>query len=900
MKKYTLIGCIFLFAITQLSFATEQNNIIPNALAIVTGDKGNGEVINEIAEQYGFSIESKTQNLYSLYSHKLRERGELEKIAAEIKEVSQKRRSLIREVGLLAYDGAKDNHMLIPMQLIVEFNKEMSAKDIQSLNNELGVKVVRQPLKITPNQYIVSIPAGREGVMALSQQYLKTGVVEYAHPNYWKVEIPFQTIPADPLFNEQWHHRNTGQLGGLLDADADTSWAWDFGLGSGNIVVAVFDDGSDINHEDLRPNLYTNPGEIPGNGVDDDGNGFVDDVNGWDFAGGDNNPSPQGTESHGTAVSGVAIARGDNSRGVAGACPQCRWMPLRRSYGGFPDSGRIAAFNYVAMMNVDIMNNSWGHTFPSGTVSAGLTTAINNANASGVTIFFAAGNGNSSGWCNASYPSLNSVVAVSSSTNLDQKVTASAWGNCVDILAPSHRGYSAPFTGTKNITTTDRSGNAGYNLNSPSSTPCAQTDPTDRDYTHCFGGTSSASPFAAGIAGLILSADNSLNPNQVENLIQDTADKIVPDTANYNTDTGVSVTHAYGRTNAHEAVRVASSNANGRSGVDIFVRDNRLDWGNTTGYLGQQKSNVKFDSPRSFIGHWKSEDVKVDAPPYQTPPTAATFDAFVDEKPSLAPGDVNRAYVRVRNRGHVSAQNVNVKLMWTQFGTALPALNADFWTQYPNDSLLPSSRWTSMTCHGTGMDHCNIDQIPYSGASVAGTPADAARIARFDFDAPDYDSSLANHYCLLAVADADNDPVDPLSKTFLLADTITPNDNNVTHRNYHNLDTSVAEDGNFRFFVRNPTRRVINTWLAVNLDPRLQELVEIKTEGFDWQQPFKMEPGEEILVDLYLHARSREVMGDIDVAQMVKGEKGIETLGGLTIGVINSKLQAERNKIKIK
>lgn len=893
MKKYGILCCVLLLVFVRTSLAKESEAVIPNALAVAAGAEGNREIIGDVAKRYGFFIESSTENMYSLHSESRRDREELEKISAEIKNEFQNKR-IVQEVGLLGFDGKKDNPVLIPMEIILEFNKSLSEKEIRKINDSFSVDIVREPLKTTPRQYIVSIPTGREGVWALIRKYIETGTVEYAHPNYWKIDFPLETLPLDPFFAAQWHHRNTGQLGGLADADADTSWAWDFGLGSSNVVIAIFDDGSDIIHEDLQPNLYVNPNETPGNNNDDDNNNFVDDVSGWDFADGDNDPSAQGVENHGTAVSGVAIARANNSLGVSGACPQCSWMPLRRTFGAFPDSGRIAAFDYVAIMNVDIMNNSWGGA-PSGSVSPGLTTAINNAKTSGVTIFFAAGNGNTNGWCNSSYPSLNSVIAVSSSTNLDKKVTESAWGSCVDILTPSHRGYNAPFMGTKNITTTDRSGNAGYNLTNPVS-GCPEGEPADQDYTNCFGGTSSASPFTAGIAGLILSADNSLSPNQVENLIQDTADKIVPDTASYDTDTGFSTTHSYGRVNAYEAVRVVSSASGGRSGADIFVRDNHLDWGNTTGYLGQQKSNVKFDSPRSFIGHWKSEDIKVDAPPYQTPPTTATFDSFTDEKPSLAVGDVNRAYVRVRNRGHVTAQNVRVKLMWTQFGTALPSLNADFWTQYPADSAIPGSSWTSMTCNGTGMDHCVINNVPYSGASVAGTGADAAQIARFDFNAPTHNPSLANHYCLLAVTDADNDPVDPLSTGFFLADAITPNDNNITHRNYHDLDTSMAEEGRFRFFVRNPTRRTVETWLELIIDPRLREQISLKTEGFNWQKPFRMKPGEEQLVELYVHAHSKKALGDIDVVQMVKSEKGKKALGGLTIEIINSKLQDDEKK----
>ncbi len=894
MKKYALFCCLAVMAVTQVTQAKESiDEITPNALAVVSGAEANQKQLDEIARRYGFYLGENNQNLFTLYSEGKRDRSELEKIAEEIKAKYQKQH-IVKESGLLSFDGSQENPVLIPLEVIVEFEKKLSDREIEKLNDELGVKVERDPLKFTPNQYIVSIPAGREGVLELIKRYNESGSVTYAHPNYWKVDEPYETTPFDPLYAEQWHHRNTGQLGGLVDADADTSFAWDYGMGSNNIVVAVFDDGSDVNHEDLAPNIFVNPGEIPGNSIDDDGNGFIDDVSGWDFADGDNDPSAEGTESHGTAVSGVAIARGNNSLGVTGACPQCSWMPLRREYGGFPDSGRIAAFNYVALMGVEVMNNSWGGS-TAGTVSSGLTTAINNARAAGVSIFFAAGNADDDGWCTSSYPSLDSVIAVSSSTNLDIKVTESAWGDCVDILAPSHRGYNRPFNGTKNITTTDRTGNAGYNSASPPSF-CSEADPADTDYTHCFGGTSSASPFTAGIAGLILSANNSLTPDQVENLIQDTADKIVPGTASYDGDTAFSTSHSYGRVNAWEAVRTVSSVGDGKNGTDIFVRDNVLDWGNTSGYEGQQNSKVVFESPRTSMAHWVSEDIKVDAPPYQTPPTATTFDAFVDEKPSLAAGDVNRAYVRIRNRGYVPAENVDVKLMWTQFGTALPALNADFWTQFPDDSMLAGNDWTSMVCEGSSQPWCDIDEVPYSGASVAGGPSDSAVIARFDFDAPTYDPSLANHYCLLAVVNAANDPVHPISTGIFLADSITPNDNNVTHRNYHNLDTSESEEGSFRFFIRNPTERVISTWLNLDMNKELAELLEIKTDGFDWEKAFRMKPGEERLVTLHIYAKSPKALGFVNVVQKSKGEKGETILGGLSIEVKNSKIQENKKK----
>lgn len=889
MKK---LIAVFLCVFCPVVFAQSKIDVpvIENSLAIIAGQEGSSDVIQRIAENYAFKAEQINKDgFYRLTAVKAYPREKLELIAEEIKTTYAKA-DVVRAAGLLSYDNDQRNYVLLPLEIIVEFHQKLSGSDIAKILAQYDVSILRKPLKYLPNQYVLSLAAGKDGVAALVTNLSSNAYVNYAHPNYWKIATTFDVVPFDPLFGNQWHHRNTGQGGGLVDADADTSWAWDFGLGDSDVVIAVADTGFDMDHEDLEDNLYINPAEVAGNGIDDDGNGFVDDVSGWDFTGNDNNPEAQGTENHGTAVSGVALARSDNVIGVAGSCPQCSWMPLRIASPFISDAGMISLFNYVAIMDVDIMNNSWGYTSTAATVSAGLTTAINNAANAGVMIFFAAGNGNSSGWCGGSFPSLNaSVVAVSSSTNLDQKVTESAWGSCIDILTPSHRGYNAPFMGTLNVTTTDREGTAGYNSTNLV-TGCPSAETADNNYTNCFGGTSSASPFTAGIAGLIKSADSSLNRTQIQQIIQDTADKIVPSTANYNDNTGYSSanTHAYGRINAYEATRVAASNANGgRGNVDIFVRDNVLDWGNTTGYLGEQRSNVRFESPRTSIGHWQSEDIKVDAPPYQAVPTAATFDAFVDEKPSLSAGDVNRAYVRVRNRGHVAAVDVDVKLMWTQFGTALPALNGDFWTQYPGDSLSATNAWTSAECSASGDSFCNVNSIAYSGASVAGTASDNAAIVAFEFAAPTYDPNKANHYCLFAVTDAANDPVDPLSKIRFTADSITPNDNNATHRNYTNLDTSNAVEGFFQFYIRNPLKFAVESWIEIDLDPSLKEYVRYDVKGFIPKERIFMKAGEERLVGIYVNTTNKEVSGDIHVAQYYKGKESVELMGGLSIDVSN-------------
>src|SRR3546814_6155721 len=132
-------------------------------------------------------------------------------------------------------------------------------------------------------------------------------------------------------------------------------------------------------------------------------------------------------------------------------------------------------------------------------------------------------------------------------------------------------------------------------------------------------------------------------------------------------------------------------------------------------------------------------------------------------------------------------------------GTALPALPTDFWTAWPGDSTNPTSRWTSLGSQ-------TVPTLNYSGASVGGSAADASQILAFDFVGPPLDPSLPafRHHCLLAIIDSVDEPVSAQSQASLIPDQITPNDNNVTHRNISMKDTS--GDGRLvaGLYVRNP------------------------------------------------------------------------------------------------
>jgi subtilisin family serine protease len=240
---------------------------------------------------------------------------------------------------------------------------------------------------------LVQVPPG-EDVRAAIRRYRADDAVARVEPNLPRPV--FETVPADPRFAEQWSLQNVGQphpisdpppdtVAGVPDADIDATDAWDVTTGSAATVVAVLDTGVDLTHPDLVGSLWVNPGEIPGNGVDDEGNGFVDDVNGWDFR--DDDASPQDTLGHGTHVSGIVAATIANDEGVVGVCPGCRVMPLRFGLDTFSE---VAAIDYAIANGAHVINASYGG--PS--FSRIERNAIARATAAGVLFVAAAGNEN--------------------------------------------------------------------------------------------------------------------------------------------------------------------------------------------------------------------------------------------------------------------------------------------------------------------------------------------------------------------------------------------------------------------------------------------------------------------------------------------------------------------------
>ena len=166
-------------------------------------------------------------------------------------------------------------------------------------------------------------------------KYRQSPAVEYAEPNYLH---HVTAIPNDTQFTSLWGLHNTGQnvngTAGAPDVDIDAPEAWDITTGSPNVIIGVIDTGIAYDHPDLAANMWINPGEIPDDGIDNDGNGFIDDVNGYDFFNNDPDPmdppySLEGNPGHGTHVAGTIAAVGNNSLGVTGVMHTAKLMALK-------------------------------------------------------------------------------------------------------------------------------------------------------------------------------------------------------------------------------------------------------------------------------------------------------------------------------------------------------------------------------------------------------------------------------------------------------------------------------------------------------------------------------------------------------------------------------------------
>ncbi len=313
-----------------------------------------------------------------------------------------------------------------PREVLVRFRGSADAADRAEARAGVDGKLT-DTWDLVPGLQMLTLPAG-ESVQSAVAELKDNPDVLYASPN---LIMKLQVLPNDPQMVN-------GDLWNMNDIRAPQ--AWNTGSGSRDVPVAVIDSGVQMDHPDLKDNIWTNPGEIPDNGIDDDNNGYIDDVHGWDFVSSDNSPGYEGEPigAHGTHVAGTIGAVGDNGIGVAGVNWRSSIMPLTvcSPSGSCYLNLAISALQYAVDKGVRVSNNSYGGA---GCDYLPFRDAIAAAGTRGHLFVAAAGNNGSnndtSPFCPASY-NLSNVISVAASKPDGQLASFSNYGDSVDLAAP--------------------------------------------------------------------------------------------------------------------------------------------------------------------------------------------------------------------------------------------------------------------------------------------------------------------------------------------------------------------------------------------------------------------------------------------------------------------------------
>ncbi|RMF02730.1 MAG: hypothetical protein D6768_07540 [Chloroflexi bacterium] len=400
--------------------------------------------------------------------------------------------------------SAKTTPEFVPGEVVVKFKPAIGAMSGQRRLQQEGARIKR----VLPRSGLLRVEVAPGYEQAAVEKLVARKDVESVSLNY---VIHTMGSPNDTYFSSQW---------GLTKIQAPQ--AWDISTGASSVVIAVIDTGVDLDHPDLAAKLWTNPGEIPGNFFDDDGNGYVDDVNGYDFANNDSDPNDD--NGHGSHVSGIAAAATNNSTGVAGVSWGAKIMALKalNSAGGGGTADIAEAMMYAVDNGAKIISMSLGGVRTSWPCSyTDIETALNYAQANDVLVVIAAGNDGQYGVnCPGAY---DQALAVGATTSSDNRASYSNYGPRLDIVAPGGDISNKIYSTIAPLLTN------GYKY-------------YDGKY-----GTSMATPFVSGLAALVWGMDPSLTAAQVQQQIESSADDLGT--------TGKDDYFGWGRINAYKALQ---------------------------------------------------------------------------------------------------------------------------------------------------------------------------------------------------------------------------------------------------------------------------------------------------------------------------------------------------------
>lgn len=367
--------------------------------------------------------------------------------------------------GLLAAAGlagaslsAASSPDAVAGEVIVAFKPAVTAAAARSCCAGHALQHVRNFPHLSSQRHVCHVRSATESTAQIIARLQADPNVEFAEPNYRRT-LTAMPKPNDTQFAKQWPLHNIGQTvngyPGTPGVDIGFLTAWGMAKpDAGEIVVAVLDSGIDLTHPDLTANLWTNPAEVPGDGIDNDGNGYVDDSHGYDFADGDPDPAdseptaPNDLLHHGTHTSGTIAAVTNNGRGIAGTAFSARLLPLKITHADLSISvdAILAGMNYAVMMkyrgvNIVAINASYGGSEE----SLGERDAIQAAGNAGIVFCAAAGNTTSDNTAVPFYPAnlrLSNMIVVAASDADDSLAWFSNYGTKVDLAAPGRNIYS--------------------------------------------------------------------------------------------------------------------------------------------------------------------------------------------------------------------------------------------------------------------------------------------------------------------------------------------------------------------------------------------------------------------------------------------------------------------------